>query len=187
MRRLALAFSTSGVLLLATWVQAPAAPVRDASVPSATDVASAEQSAQAVAPVARQIDAEADRLGQRLSVRVAAPTPARDPFRFAVSERRVPTGSEPFSTGSVEKGSDPVALNALVPAVVVVPVLIGVTEDVVGGVVVRTAALTMGDDMAVVKIGQMFSRFLVESISATSAVLVDVTSPSRAVSLVSIR
>ena len=66
-------------------------------------------------------------------------------------------------------------------------VLIGVTEDVNAGVVTRSAILTMGDDMAIVKTGQAFSRFIVRSIGALSVELVDFTSPNRPVSTITIR
>lgn len=181
MKRAAFALALSGVLLLATWVQAPAAPARDVAAPSAADVSSADQTAQSVAPVARQIDEEAARLRQRLAAAVPFTAPARDPFRFNKK------GSEPFSTKSVEKGSDPVVLKTPVAPPIVVPVLVGITEDAAGGVVTRTAILSMGDDMAIVKTGQAFSRFIVQSIGALSVELVDVTSPNRTVSTIRIR
>jgi len=179
MRRLAFALSLTGVLLVATWAQAPAAPTRDAAAPSAADVASAEQAAQSVGPIARQIDQEAERLRQRLAAQVPFAAPARDPFRFK--------GSEPFSTDSGEKGSDPLVLKTPASPPIAVPVLIGLTEDAVDGVVTRTAMLLMGEEMAIVKPGQAFSRFVVQSIGATSVELVDVTSPTRTVTTVTIR
>jgi hypothetical protein len=185
MKRAAFALALSGVLLLATWVQAPAAPARDIAEPSAVDIADADQAAQAVAPVARQIDDEAARLRQHLAERLPFTPPARDPFRFRADTKR--TGSEPFSSKSVEKGSDPVGLKTPASPPIAVPVLIGVTEDMAAGVVTRTAILSMGDDMAMVKTGQAFSRFIVRSIGALSVELVDVTSPNRAVSTISIR
>jgi len=182
MRRLLLAISVSGVLLLATWVQAPAAPARDVVAPSAADVASAEQTAQSVTPVARQIDEEAERLRLRLATQTPFTAPVRDPFRF-----RATRGTDPFSAGSAEKEPVPVVLRTPVSPAVVVPTLVGVTEDAVAGVVTRTAILSMGDDMAIVKIGQVFSRFVVQSIGATAVELVDVTSPNRAVTTITIR
>lgn len=175
-------------MLLATWVQAPAAPAREDVAPSAVDVAAAEQAAQSTAPVARQIDEEAERLRQHLAAQIPFVLPARNPFSFStVSEKPVPKGSEPFSTVPVEKGSDPLVLNPPASPAIVVPLLVGVTEDTVDGVVSRTAVLSMGDDMAIVKIGQPFMRFVVQSISATSVELVDVTSPARTVTTINIR
>jgi len=182
MRRVALAVSISGILLLAAWVQAPASPVRDATGPTASEVDAADQTARSVAPVARQVDQEADRLRQHLAARVPFTPPARDPFRF-----KSKTGSEPFSTGSREKGSDPVVLKIPVSPPIAVPTLIGLTEDSVGGVVTRAAVLSMGDDMAIVKPGQTFSRFVVRSIGPASVELVDVTSPTQTVTTITIR
>lgn len=178
MRRLLLVVVAGGVLLLANWVQAPAAPARSVAAPSAADVASAEQTAQSVDPVARQIDQEAERLRQRLAERAPFAEPVRNPFRFN-GTKSVPKGSEPFSTKSVEKGSDPLVLKAPAPPPIEMPTLIGLTEDTAAGVETRSAVLTMGDEMAVVKVGQTFSRFIVQSIGLTSVELVDVTSPSR--------
>ena len=179
MRRVALAVSISGVLLLAAWVQAPASTSREITGPTASEIDAAEQAAQSVAPVTRQVDEEADRLRQRLAARVPFTPPARDPFRF-----KSKTGSEPFSTDSREKGSDPV-ISAPLP--VAVPTLVGLTEDTVDGVVVRTAVLSMGDDLAIVKAGQAFSRFVVRSIGPASVELVDVTSPNKTVTTITIR
>lgn len=181
MKRMASALTFSGVLLLANWVQAPAAPVRDLVALGAADVADAEQAAQSLTPVARQIDQDADRLRQRLVAQVPFAEPARDPFRFKGK------GSEPFSTESREKGSDPVVLKSPASPQIVMPVLVGVIEDVVDGVANRTAVLSMGDDMAIVKIGQSFVRFVVRAIGAASVELADVTSPNRTVVTITIR
>jgi len=186
MRRWLLVVGAGGVLLLANWVQAPAAPARSFAAPSAADVASAEQAAQSVDPVARQIDQDAERLRQRLAERAPFAEPVRNPFRFN-GTKSVPKGSEPFSTRSVEKGSDPVVLKTPAPPLVEMPTLIGLTEDTAAGVVTRTAVLTMGDDMAIVKVGQTFSRFIVQGIGLTSVELVDVTSPARIVVVLVIR
>lgn len=189
MRRFAFVLSLGCVVLLATWVQAPAAPAREDVAPSWGDVAAAEQTAQSTVPVARQIDEEAERLRQHLAAQVPFILPARNPFRFNVtaSEKPMPKGSEPFSTVPVEKGSDPLVLNPPAPPAIAVPLLVGVTEDTADGVVSRTVVLSMGDDMAIVKIGQPFARFIVQSISATSVELVDVTSPTRLVTTINIR
>ena len=179
MKRAAFALALSGVLLLATWVQAPAAPAREIAAPSASDVAGADQTAQSVTPVARQIDEEAARLRQHLAAEVPFTSPARDPFRFK--------GPEPVAMKSVEKGSDPVVLKTPASPPIAMPLLIGVTEDASAGAVTRTAILSMGDDMAIVKTGQVFSRFIVRSIGALSVELVDVTSPARTVITITIR
>ena len=180
MRRLAFALSLSGLLLLATWVQAPAGPAREITAPSAAEVELAEQAAQAIAPVARQIDQDAERLRQHLAARVPFNEPARDPFRFKKA-------TAPRAPGAPAAPGAPVVLNVPPPPPVAVPLLIGVTEDVSAGVVTRTAVLSMGDDMAIVKVGQPFARFVVQSIGATSVDLIDVTSPNRAVTTIAIR
>lgn len=187
MRRFAIALVLSFGLLLATWVQAPAAPARDEVAPSSSEVVDADQSAQSTVPAARQVDEETQRLREHLAARAPFSEPVRNPFNFSAGKKPAPKGSEPFSTVSAEKGSDPLVLQPPASPDIAVPVLIGVTEDTVDGVVVRTAVLSMNDEMAIVKIGQPFARFSVKSIGPASVDLVDVTSPNRTVTTISIR
>lgn len=84
-------------------------------------------------------------------------------------------------------GNDAIELKVPESPAIAMPLLIGVAEDTVAGVVVRTAMLSMGDEMGIVKIGQPFSRFVVQAIGATSVELVDVTSPNRVVTTITIR
>lgn len=184
-KRVAFALALSAMLLLATWVQAPAAPARDITNPTAEETQSAEQAAQAVVPAARQVDEEADRLRMRLAAQVPFSAPARDPFRFTAPPP-VPTRTS-VPVAVIERTPEPVVLNTPVSPAISMPTVLALTEDTVAGVVVRSAMLSMGDDTAIVKIGQTFARFQVQQISATSVELVDVTSPTRLVTTISIR
>lgn len=185
MKRIAFALALSGVLLLATWVQAPASTTPDVAAPSAADITAIEQAVQATLPVARQIDEEAARLRQRLTTETTAPTPSRDPFRF----KAAPPAPSPVRQKTPDAAVPAVAAPSLPPAPppVLLPALIGITEDATAGVMTRTAVLSMGDDMAMVKIGGTFARFVIQSISATSVEIVDVSSPARTISLLTIR
>ena len=188
MKRVAFALALSGVLLLATWVQAPAAPARDVANPSAADMVTAEQVAQAVAPAARQVDDEAERLRQHLAAQTPFTPPVRDPFRFtAIVPKTKSMGSEPFSTVSAEKGTELAVMRPPASPPIEMPTLLALTEDTVAGVVTRTAMLSMGDDMAIVKVGQTFARFQIQQIGATSVELVDVTSAAKTITTITIR
>lgn len=185
MRRVAIALSLSGVLLLATWVQAPAEPAREEIPLSRGALAEADQVAQATVPAARQVDEEAERLRQHLAAQTPFSEPVRNPFRFNTSEKPAP---QPVPSALMRSASiDAVELNVPAAPAIVMPLLIGVAEDTVAGVVVRTAMLSLGDEMGIVKIGQPFSRFVVQAISATSVELIDVTSPNRNVTTITIR
>lgn len=186
LRRLAPALMLALVLLLAAQLQSPAGPAWELAPLSAGAVEMAEQTSQAVAPVARQVEEEAERLRQHLAERARFVAPARDPFRFSgPAKRPAPQTDRPEPSAFV-----PAMIVARAPdsPPILLPTLIALTEDAgPDGVVVRTAVLAMGDDMAMVKTGQTFSRFQVQSIGATSVELVDVTSPTKAVTIVSIR
>jgi hypothetical protein len=184
MPRVTTAVLLSGVLLAAAWVQAPAAPGRESPAPSAIEIAAVEQTAQSVGPAVREIDEEAERLRQHLAARLPFNRPVRDPFRFKGVR---PIAPETSRRSSRVQNIEPVDLKPPAPPPIAVPTLIGVTEDVVNGVLTRTAVLSMDDDMAMVKIGQSFSRFIVKSIGPTSVELIDITTPSKIVSTVTIR
>ncbi len=186
MNRVAYALGLSGVLLLATWVQAPASPTSEVMPPSAAAVAALDQAVSASSQVARDIDQEAERLRQRLSQEIPAPAPSRDPFRFRVAEPPAPAKTS-AKVPSPEKLPAP-SPNAAPPApVVLMPTLIGITEETANGVVTRSAVLSMGDDMAIVKAGQTFARFIVQTIGPSSVEIVDATNPARSISVLTLR
>ena len=186
LRRSAPALWLALVLVLAARLQSPAESAWSVAPLSADDSERAEQTTQAITPVARQVDQDAERLRQRLAEQSRFVAPARNPFRFSGP------AAPPPANGAGRVATDFVAATivprAPEPPPILVPTLVALTEDVgPDGAVVRTAVLSMGDDMAIVKTGQTFSRFQVQSISATTVELVDVTSPAKTVTIVSIR
>ena len=80
-----------------------------------------------------------------------------------------------------------VVLNIPKPPAIVVPTLIALTADDVAGVGVFTAVLSMNDEMAIVKVGQAFDRFQVKSITAELIELIDITSPTKTVTTLTIK
>lgn len=187
MRKVLLLPIVGVALLLVSRVPSPAEPAGELPMLSAAQVELAEQNAQSVTPVARQIDQEAERLRQRLAQQVPFDEPARDPFRFTT--RSTPKLGTPKLV-PVAKESDevqPVVLNIPKPPAILVPTLIALTADEVGGAVVRTAVLSMNDEIAIVKVGQAFDRFQITSITADAVELVDITSPTKASTTLTIK
>lgn len=187
MKRLVGILAVGGGLILILWVTSPAArtpPV--APELSAADLALADQAAQTIPPIASQIDAQAARLRARLAERPQQPQPSRNPFRFKAAE--TPKGTGVFSTEKARKGTEllPVAPFVSAPAITL-PTVVAITADARDGGLMRTAALSMNDEMKIVRPGQLFDRFIVEAIGQDSVRLVDITSPTRATFVVAIR
>lgn len=154
MNRLALLLVLAGALLLLTWAIAPAA-----SPPRSTPAAAraTDQSA-----VLAEVNAQVERLRERLTTPPVYPAPARDPFRFG-------------------RRAEPVRLMVPVPAppelVVaprpVLPRLVAVVEDAKDGGLLRSAFLGVGDDVQAYRPGDAVGMFVVRSISADLVELVD--------------
>jgi len=184
MRRIAAILAIGGGLILISWVTSPAARTTpaDARV-SPAELDRADQTAQAVAPLTGQIDDQAARLRAHLSQPPPKPDPNRNPFRFG--------GTSPSRKGTdpAKKGTDPARTGyvPLAPVPLALPVLVAITSDARDGGLMRTAVLSMGDEMKIVTPGQVFNRFMVESIGPDSVRIVDITSPTRAVFIVAIR
>jgi len=182
--RLAGILAIGGGLILISWVTSPAAlPAPSDPRVSPAELDRADQTAQAIAPLTTQIDDQAARLRARLSQPPAKPQPDRNPFRFGGTSPSpkgtypVPKGTYPEKTGYV-----PVANAALA-----LPVLVAITSDAGDGGIMRTAVLSMNDEMKIVKPGQLFDRFIVEAIGPDSVRIVDITSATRATFIVAIR
>jgi hypothetical protein len=184
MQRIAAILAIGGALILISWVTSPAAlPAAAEPRVSPAELDRAEQTAQAVAPLTTEINDQAARLRARLAQPPPPPAPERNPFRFG--------GTSPSRTGTypAKKGTVPGARGYVppAPASLALPVLVAITSDARDGGLMRTAALSMGDDMKIVTPGQVFDRFMVESIGSDSVRIVDITSPTRAVFIVAIR
>ena len=188
--RLAGIVAIGGCLILISWVTSPSAlPTPDAPRPSAADLQLVEQAAQSVPPIAAQIDDHAARLRARLAEPPPKPQPTRNPFRFK--------GSEVFSTEKHQKGTGvfgsksventPVPLATPASPAIALPTVVAITADARDGGLIRTAVLSMNDEMKNVRPGQAFDRFVVEAIGQDSVRLVDITSPTRATFVVAIR
>jgi hypothetical protein len=157
MNRAAKALLLGGVVLLATWVVAPAAPGPPAA--TADPLASLDQTT----PVVAEVNAQVDRLRERLAAPPELPPPARDPFRFG--ERRDP-----------RRVVAPVEAPAIVPPLEPappLPVLIAITSNTIDGTLTRTAVFAEGEEVRIVKEGDTVGRFLVQTVSADAAELLD--------------
>lgn len=188
MKRVAGILAVGGGLILIFWVTSPAARTPAAAPElSAADLALADQAAQAIPPIASQVDEQAARLRARLAEPPQKPQPTRNPFRFK--------GTEVFSTEKHRRGTgvlSPKSVeNTPVPFVsapaISLPAVVAITADARDGGLMRTAVLSMHDEMKNVRPGQAFDRFVVEAIGPDSVRLVDITSPTRATFVVAIR
>lgn len=186
MKRMSAILAVGAGLILISWVTSPAARTTPADPRvSAADIERADQTAQTIAPLTTQIDDQAARLRARLSQPPPKPQPERNPFRFggtSPSER----GTYPVKKGTYPERPGYVPLvNA--PAPLALPSLVAITSDAGDGGLMRTAVLSMNDEMKIVKPGQVFDRFIVEAIGPDSVRIVDITSPARATFIVAIR
>lgn len=163
MQRVAQLLVLAGVILLATWVWAPASPApapeprqpRDSSPPDQT------------APILEDMAAQIDRLRERIEAPPNFPPPERNPFRF---------GTKPEPIAPKGRPTLPEAVEPPPPPAPVLPKLLAIVENDVDGVAVRTAVLSVSDDVQVVKVGDAIGRFLVKSIAAGSIELLESSS-----------
>ncbi|TAK15283.1 MAG: hypothetical protein EPO35_07905 [Acidobacteria bacterium] len=190
MKRVSSTLAIGGVLILISWETSPSArPTPPSPALSAADLERAEQATQSIVPLTAQIDDQAAQLRARLSQPIPKPQPARNPFVFG-------RGTYPFSTGNPQPGDrsrakdlSPVGGNPVEKGYVplALPVLVAITADATDGGLMRTAVLSMNDEMKTVRPGQTFDRFIVEAIGPESCRIVDITSPTRATFTVAIR
>ena len=177
-----------GGLILISWVTSPAArttPPEPGVSPA--EIGRADQTAQAVAPLTTQIDDQAARLRAHLARPPAPPKPERNPFRFGgLRPTSNPVGPTPDTRASVGR-PDLEGRRLDVSPSITLPLLVAITSDARDGGLMRTAVLSINDDMKIMTPGQVFDRFLVESIGPDSVRIVDITSPTRATFIVAIR
>lgn len=162
MHRLASILAFGGVALLVSWaVSAPAAPA--SAPPPALLVDALDQ----VTPIVANVNAQVDRMRERLASPPQFPAPERDPFRFG----RRPESPRPAQVVIAAPPPGPVE-----PAGPELPRLVAITAETIDGSVVRRAVLSAGDSVSVVKVGDKIGLFFVRSISLDAAELVDVAS-----------
>jgi hypothetical protein len=187
MKRVVAILAVGGGLILISWVTSPAARTTSSDrTVSAAEIDRADQTAQAVAPLTIQVDDQAARLRARLSQPPPKPEPDRNPFRFGGTSPS-PKGTVPAAKGTYPVQSGYVPLNVPASPAVALPSLVAITSDARDGGLMRTAVLSIGDEMKIVKPGQAFDRFIVEAIGPDSVRIVDITSPTRATFIVAIR
>jgi hypothetical protein len=154
MHRLAFVPLAGGVVLLVTWIAAPAAP---------RPFAETDARAEGQSTATTEVDAQVARLRARLAAPVEFPPPARNPFRF------VPRPDPPRPAAS----SPADEIVPAEPAAPVLPVLLAITTAP-GDPPQRTAVLRTGiDDIRLVKVGDRFGDLVIQSIAADGMELVD--------------
>ena len=147
MNRLATLLLLGGVALLVSWAVAPAAP--SGQTPRAA--APADQSS----PVVAEVNAQVDKLRERLADAPKFPPPQRDPFRFGLRNERKPVAPPALETPDV----------ALEPTAPVLPKLLAIVADGAGTSAVRTAVFAEGESVRLLKAGDTIDAFVVRTIS----------------------
>ena len=142
-------------------------PARDRRLAAAAATAACALAAAAAAPAqtadpAVDIVHQADRLRARLHPTTAYTEPARDPFRFGAR----PKPSAPVT--APRPAETPVTPLAVVPPAPTLRIaLSGIAEDTSGGTLVRTAVISMPDDVLLVKEGDTIAgQYRVTSITS---------------------
>lgn len=162
MHRLTSALLLGGVLLLASYINAPAAPT-----PTPARVAPEELAAiDAMAPLALDAAQEADRLRARLSAVPEKPVARRDPFAFGAAKR-------PSRRAEAEPAPEPVAPAVEKKSALAWPTLVALLTDQAAPAAL-TAVLAVGDAVEILKAGDTVAGFHVTAITATTVDLVHV-------------
>ena len=145
MQRLALVLLFGGTLLVASWVVAGDPPARNVAQTSQVDQLS---------PVVTDVNAQVDRMRERLLAERRFAPPRRDPFRFS---------SRIESKPAVEAAP---AVVTPEPAPLPLPQLVAILTDKVDGGVTRRAVLSFGGNVQIVKAGDEIDRFVVARVDA---------------------
>jgi len=151
MHRVAPILLLAGVVLLVTWVVAPAAPS-----PSPLP-ARAEAAPDQTAPLVAEMAAQTERMRTHLEGPQEFPPPERNPFAFGA--RREVTPARPRA--AIAEPEAPPAP----PAPALPKLLAVVTNDAEGGVSLQ-AVFAVGDDVKVLKAGDAIGIFLIRRITA---------------------
>jgi hypothetical protein len=161
MQRIAALVLVAGGILILSWVVAPAAPTPRAP---ASPVLTPTEFQQAAAPVLLDMQAQVERMRERLSTAPSYPVPTRDPFRFG--RRAESAKPAPAMTPDVPPPAPPPP-----PPL---PRLIAIVSQSNETGSIRTALL--GDaagTMRTLKVGEAIGAFTIRAIDATSVDLVD--------------
>lgn len=151
----------AGAVILSTHMLAPAGPSAAKPSPTAGDLAFIQQAV----PMIDQVNTQVDRLRERLAAPPAYPAPTRDPFRFG--KREEPSRPKPVMA-SVMLPVAPVA--APEPAL---PRLVAIAATTSDAGVIRTAVLTVGEDVQILKVGDTVSKLEIRSIGTDIVELAD--------------
>lgn len=151
----------AGASLLVVWLATPAtsAPPQH-PLPAVTPM-------DQVLPIVADVNAQVDRLRERLSDRAPYPPPSRDPFRFVAPTRPAPTPSPIMAT--------PIPL---LPDAPLAPRLVAIlTNNDVTGTATRGAVLAdLDDDVQFVAAGDAIGGFIVAEVLDDAVVLKDARS-----------
>jgi hypothetical protein len=161
MQRIAALVLVAGGILILSWVVAPAAPaVKATPAPILTPT----EFQQASAPVLADMQAQVERMRERLSATPPYPTPSRDPFRFGT--RADPAKPAPAAAA-------PVAPPAAPPPPPPLPRLIAIVSQTTETGSIRTALVAGAEGMKTLKVGDTIGAFTIRAIDATGVDLVD--------------
>ena len=154
MNRLATLLLLGGVALLVSWAVAPAAPTGQA--PRATTPS--DQSS----PVVAEVNAQVDRLRERLAEAPKFPPPRRDPFRFGLRNEPKAPAPAPIAPEAAPE-----------PAAIVLPKLVAIVANGAGDASVRTAVFADGESVRVLKSGETIDSLVLRTIGTDFVELVD--------------
>lgn len=160
MKRLGAIVVFAGAVLVSTYILAPAAAPPHLPVVPASDLAAIAQAK----PIVDAVDAQVDRLRERLTNPPAYPPPIRDPFRFGA--RAEPSRPKAATPALTERA-------VVVPPQPALPKLVAIATSVIDGVLVRTAVLSVGDDLQMVKTGETYQNFSIRSVGIDGVEIVE--------------
>ena len=158
MHRVAPILLLSGVVLLVTWVVAPAAP--SPSPLPAHAAAAVDQTAPLVAEMAAQVE----RMRTRLDEPQGFPPPERNPFTFGA--RREVAPPRPRLPVAAPEAPPP-------PPAPVLPKLLAIVTNDVDGVASLQAVFFENDNVKVLQAGDPIGPYLIRSITAELVELVE--------------
>jgi hypothetical protein len=162
MRRLLAIVIFAGAVLIATRILAPAASPHPLPPLSAADLAAVAQTSAIV----DEVNAQVDRLRERLASQPVYPAPTRDPFRFGAKPEPAPP--KPPTPAPPSRPAIVVA-----PAIAPLPRLIAIVSNNTDAGPSQRAVVAAGDDVQILKIGDTVSKFVVRSIGVDMVELAD--------------